>query len=107
MDEQRYCNTCSMWFHTECLGEAERKRKVWGPLGRQLASLPIVRGWMSSPPADWMTVGSGRLVKKAKSSSKACSQELGELLGEGFISFATTTPAMFFFYACPRCKGKI
>ena len=74
-------------------------------------TLPIVRGWMSTPPANWMTVGCGRLVKKAikaqSLSKEGSSQELDDLLGKEFISFATTTRSLFFFYACPRCEGDI
>jgi len=58
LDEQRYCQGCSSWFHTKCLGKPKERRRITGLLREQLITLPTAE--------DWMTVGSGRLVKKAK-----------------------------------------
>lgn len=33
-----------MWFHIDCLDEAEEGRRISGPLRQQLNKLPIVRG---------------------------------------------------------------
>jgi len=96
-----------MWFHLSCLPEAEEKRTVCGPLGRQLIASPIVRGWESSSPESWMTVGCGRLVEKAKSLYKeGSSQDWGDLLGQEFISFSTT-PSFLNSYSCPLCQTLI
>lgn len=106
LDSQRYCGSCEKWFDIWCLGEPRRARKMSGPLGLQLANAPIARGWISSPPADWMTVGSGRLVKKALkkySTKEHCDWEL--LLGRSFLSYLTDAPPSFF--QCPSCDNLI
>ena len=97
-----------MWFHVECLGEPKGKRKAGGPLGKQLMELPIVRGWMSDPPEDWMTVGSNRLIEKVKSCyKKGTSQDWGGILGEEFITFSTTTSSLLYSYPCPLCDNLV
>ena len=94
-----------MWFHIRCLGEAAGKRSVCGPLGTQLRSLPIVRGWTRLPAENWMTVGSGRLLQKVKSSYKEeISQDWGDLIGERFVEYSTTALSLLYTYSCPTCK---
>ena len=91
----------------DCLGEAKGKSKVCGPLGAQLMALPVIRGWMCSPPQNWMTVGSGRLIKKIKSVyKKDTSQDWRDILGEEFISFSSTSPLLYP-YSCPVCEELI
>lgn len=108
MDLQRYCEGCFRWFDIGCIEEVEGTRRTHGPLSQQLGGLPIVRGWMTTPAANWMTVGSGRLVKKAKSLSKERgSHDWGNLLGEEFISFVTKGSSMLEMYVCPGCKKMI
>jgi hypothetical protein len=88
--------------------KVQETRRTHGPLGQQLSSLPIVRGWMSTPAQNWMTVGSGRLVNKAKSLTKKISTEDRESkLGEDYISFVRETPSMFTLYSCPGCPNLI
>jgi hypothetical protein len=107
LDEQRYCVECSKWFDVDCLPEGEdMRRNISGPLGQLLTKLPIVRGGLSDPPADWMTVGSRRLVEKAKSLYKDGSlHDWGDLLGEEFVTFSTTNASMSYCYSCPSCDG--
>lgn len=74
-------------------------------LGWQLANAPVTRGWVSSPPENWMTVGSGRLVSKALETYKAkehCDWE--GLLGRSYVSYVTDAPP---FFKCPTCDDLI
>jgi len=97
-----------MWFHIEHLGDVERRSRKPGPLTKQLWNLPVVRGWMTTPPGDWMTVGSGRLIRKARTISKETGPHDWEsLVGASFISFVNLSPSMFSFYSCPRCEDLI
>jgi hypothetical protein len=108
LDEQRYCEQCKGWFHVECLGKPKEKPRVKGPMREQLVSLPIFRGWLRDPPEDWMTVGSGRLIKKAKELyQQGQSQNWERELDGDFVRFSTTTPSLLQSYTCPHCKSFI
>ena len=86
----------------------QETRRTHGPFSQQLSSLPIVRGWMSTPAQNWMTVGSGRLVKKAKVLVEEGSRDdVESKLDEDYMSFVRETPSMFSLYSCPGCHNLI
>jgi hypothetical protein len=109
LDSQRYCEACSTWYHISCLDEDEKGKRVYGPLRLQFSNLTIARGWTSSPAANWMTVGTGRLVKKAREISQtSTSHDWEKELGHDFFSFvADTSNPVFPSYSCPHCAGLI
>ena len=55
-----------------------------------------------------MTVGSGRLVQKAKEVYReGVSQDWGDILGKRFINFSTASLSVQKSYICPDCKNVI
>lgn len=108
LDSQRYCKRCDEWFHSRCLGEPQTTTRMSGSLIQQLLKAPICRGWTSSPPEDWMTVGSGRLYRKIVATSKLEGpHDWEELLGSSFLLYVTEGSADFEFFKCPQCSGLI
>jgi hypothetical protein len=106
LDSQRYCGRCENWFHVHCLGEPKTAQRMSRPLGLQLTEAPIARGWISSPPADWMTVGSGRLVSKASQKYRVNKEDCNwqDLLGISFLLYVNDSPP---FFQCPTCQNLI
>jgi hypothetical protein len=106
LDIQRYCMACHKWFHVSCLGEPVRTNRMCGPLALQLSNAPIARGWMKTPPSDWMIVGSGRIVRKVLAMSQVKgSHDWEQIVGSSFLSYLKDSPPEFF--ACPTCSNEI
>jgi hypothetical protein len=69
--------------------------------------LPIVRGWESGLPENFMTAGCGRLVEKARESyENGSSQDWRKLLGDD-AGRSFSSSSLWKTYICPNCGDVI